>query len=175
MADRKSWQTAESLSKIFAAVVIPVVLGAGTIGANETIEKSKVKDDLLKKAIEVVFLSKAEMMSGDSNSFEGRRAHRSCWLEIYNSLADVKLSNDFIALMMEQDTVADERPLYWMGNLPGRITKAGAEPGAATAGEAETGHGWVAVGRLDSPRYSDSHFDVNASAIRRDGTIKPGE
>jgi hypothetical protein len=98
MADRNKMQVAESVSKIFAAVVIPVVLGAGTIWANQTIEKSKVKDDLLKQAIEVVFLSKADMISGDSKSFEARRAHRSYWLEIYNSLADVKLSDDFIAL-----------------------------------------------------------------------------
>jgi hypothetical protein len=70
--------------------------------ANQTLEKSKVKDDLLKQAIDVVFLSKTDKMSGDSKSFESRRAHRSHWLEIYNSLAEVKLNNDFIAIMMSR-------------------------------------------------------------------------
>ena len=175
MAGRNRWQTAESVSKIFAAVIIPVVLGAGTIWANQTIEKSKIKDELLRQAIEVVFLSKDEKISGDSKSFEARRAHRSHWLEIYNSLADVKLSNDFIAPMMEQDTLAAEKPLYWTGNLPERMTRSGAVPPAATADDSETGHGWVAVGHLDSRRYSDSNFDVAASVIQRDGTIRQGE
>jgi hypothetical protein len=175
MAGRNRWQTAESISKVFAAVVIPIVLAGGTIWANQAIERSKIKDELLKQAIEVVFLSKDEKISGDSKSFESRRAHRSHWLEIYNSLADVKLSNDFIALMMEQDTIAAERPLYWTGNLPERMTRTGVVPPAATAEDSETGHGWVAVGHLDSRLYSDSNFDVNASTIRRDATIKPGE
>src|SRR5262249_20263100 len=137
--------------------------------------RSKVRDELLKQAIKVVFLSPAETISGDSKSFESRRAHRSYWLEIYNNLADVKLGDDFIALMMEQDTVAAEKALYWSGNLPDRMTKAGAAPQAGTAGDGDTGHGWVAVGHPDSRRYSDSNFEVSASAVQRDGTIKPGE
>ena len=60
-------------------------------------------------------------MAGDSTSFESRRAHRSHWVEIYNSLSDVKLSNEFIAITMEQDTIADEKNLYWTGNLPSLI------------------------------------------------------
>ena len=55
-------------------------------------------------------------------SFESRRAHRSHWLEIYNSLADVKLSDEFIAIMMEQDTVANEKDIYWTKNRPSLIS-----------------------------------------------------
>ena len=101
------------LSKIFAAVLIPVVLGIAGLFANQALEKSKTRDELLKQAIEVVFLSKSDLMAGADKSFESRRAHRSHWLEIYNSLSDVKLSDAFIAVMMEQDArVAEGTDLY---------------------------------------------------------------
>ena len=103
MPDRDGWEKAESLSKIFAAVFIPVVLGVASLLASQALEKSKTRDELLKQAIDVVFLSKSDQMAGSDKSFESRRAHRSYWLEIYNSLADVKLSDEFIAVMMEQD------------------------------------------------------------------------
>ena len=77
MADRDSWEKAESLSKIFAAVFIPVVLGIASLLANQALEKSKTRDELLKQAIEVVFLDKKDKMAGDAPSFESRRAHRS--------------------------------------------------------------------------------------------------
>jgi uncharacterized protein (UPF0254 family) len=51
MADRDSWEKAESLSKIFAAVFIPVVLGVASLLANQALEKSKTRDELLKQAI----------------------------------------------------------------------------------------------------------------------------
>src|SRR5215510_11905713 len=89
MADRDAWEKAESLSKIFAAVFIPVVLGVASLLANQALEKSKTRDELLKQAVDVVFLSKSDQMAGADKSFESRRAHRSHWLEIYNSLADV--------------------------------------------------------------------------------------
>ena len=113
MADRDSWEKAESLSKIFAAVFIPVVLGVASLLANQALEKSKTRDELLKQAIEVVFLADKDKMAGDAKSFESRRAHRSHWLEIYNSLSDVKLSNEFIAITMEQDTIAEEKILFF--------------------------------------------------------------
>lgn len=91
MTDRDTLEKAERVSKIFAADCIPVALGLAGMVANQTLEKSKVKDDLLKKAMEVVFLS-PDKASGESKSFEGRRAYRSHWLEIYDSLAEVKLS-----------------------------------------------------------------------------------
>src|SRR5215831_21169084 len=121
MADRDAWEKAESFSKIFAALVIPVVLGFASFYANQTLEKSKTKDELLKQAIEVVFLDKSDQMAGADKSFESRRAHRSHWLEIYNSRSDVKLSDDFIAVMMEQDAKADGTPLYWTEDLPSLI------------------------------------------------------
>jgi hypothetical protein len=174
MADRDSWEKAESLSKIFAAVFIPVVLGVASLLANQALEKSKTRDELLKQAIEVVFLDKKDKMAGDAPSFESRRAHRSHWVEIYNSLSDVKLSNEFIAITMEQDTVADEKNLYWTGNLPNLIPNTETRSANSTD-EDELGHGWVAVGRLDSQRYSDLNFNVPSQAIERDGTIKPRE
>jgi hypothetical protein len=173
MADRDAWERAESVSKIFAAVFIPVVIGFAGLFANQALEKSKVKDDLLKQAIDVVFLSQTDKMSGDGKSFESRRAHRSYWLEIYNSFADVKLSNDFIAIMMEQDTIANEKELYWKGHMPSLIPNA--EKGVENTNEDEMGHGWVAVGRMNSKRYSHLNFDVSPDAIERDGTIKSGE
>ena len=40
MADRDAWEKAESFSKIFAALVIPVVLGFASFYANQSLEKS---------------------------------------------------------------------------------------------------------------------------------------
>ena len=174
MADRDTWEKLESVSRVFAAVLIPVVLGVAGFFANQTLEKSKDRDDLLKQAINVVFLSDTDKMSGDSKSFESRRAHRSYWLEIYNSLADIKLSDDFIAIMMEQDTIADEKELYWTGHLPSLIAKDTGQGGDNT-NEDEMGHGWVALGRLNSRRYSDVNFNLPRPAIEHNGTIKPGE
>jgi hypothetical protein len=175
MADRDTWEKAESLSKIFAAVLIPVVLGFASLLANQVLEKSKTRDELLKQAIDVVFLSKTDRIAGDGKSFESRRAHRSHWLEIYNSLADVKLSNEFIAIMMEQDTIANEKDVYWKGNLPPMIPRIEQAQGAASTNEDDLGHGWVAVGRLSSGRYSDLNFNVPANAKEPDGAIKPQE
>ena len=174
MADRDAWEKAESISKIFAAVLIPVILGIASLYANQTLEKSKTRDELLKQAIDVVFLSKSDQMAGADTSFESRRAHRSYWLEIYNSLADVKLSDEFIAIMMEQDARGDAA-LYWSGNLPGLIPNAERIGGAESTNEDELGHGWVAVGHLDSERYSDLNFNVPPNAKERDGTLKPHE
>jgi hypothetical protein len=171
MADRDNWEKAESLSKIFAAVLIPVLLGIAGSYANQALERSKARDELLKQAIEVVFLSKSDQMAGADKSFESRRAHRSHWLEIYNSLSEVRLSDDFIAVMMEQDARADGTPLYWTGDLPGLIPNV-ERTRAESTDEDELGHGWVAVGRLNSERYSDLNFNVptNKDGVR---TIKP--
>ena len=174
MPDRDAWEKAESFSKIFAALVIPVVLGFASFYANQALEKSKTKDELLKQAIEVVFLSKSDQMAGADKSFESRRAHRSHWLEIYNSLSDVKLSDDFIAVMMEQDAKADGTPLYWTGDLPTLIAN-NERSGAKSTDEDELGHGWVAVGHLNSQRYSEMNFNVPPNAEKPGGTIKPNE
>jgi TIR domain len=72
MADRDAWKKAESLSKIFAAIFIPVVLGVATLLANQALEKSKTRDELLKQAIDVVFMSKSDQMAGADKSFESR-------------------------------------------------------------------------------------------------------
>jgi hypothetical protein len=172
MADRDLWEKVESVSKSFAAVGIPVVLALGGLFANQVLEKSKVKQDLLKQAIEVVFLSKAEALAGDGTSFESRRAHRKHWLEFYNSLADVKLSSDFISIVMEQDTLASEKEVYWTGNMPTLIAK---YENSEDTNEDGMGHGWVDVGRLNSKQYSDVNFDIPQNGSKRDGTIKPGQ
>ena len=173
MADRDAWEKAESFSKIFAALVIPVVLGFASFYANQALEKSKTKDELLKQAIEVVFLSKSDQMAGADKSFESRRAHRSHWLEIYNSLSDVKLSDDFIAVMMEQDAKWVEGvQLYTIENKPDPIPN---NERAESTNEDELGHGWVAVGRLKSERYSDVSFALPPKATNPDDTIKPHE
>src|SRR5262245_27693752 len=174
MADRDAWEKAESLSKILAAVAIPLVLGIATLVTNQALEKSKNREELLKQAIDVVFLSKSDQMAGADKSFESRRAHRSHWLEIYNSLSDVKLSDEFIAVMMEQDAKADGTPLYWTEDLPSLIAN-NERSGAKSTDEDELGHGWVAVGHLDSQRYSDKNFTVPPNAEEPDGKIKPHE
>jgi hypothetical protein len=165
-------EEAESLSKIFAAVLIPVVLGVASLLANHALERSKTRDELLKQAIDVVFLSKSDQMAGADKSFESRRAHRSHWLEIYNSLADVKLSQDFIAIMMELDTRVDGTELYTIENRPALIPNT---ERPESTNEDELGHGWVTVGRLNSDRYSEANFTVPPQATNRDGTIKPRE
>ena len=171
MADRDTWEKAESFSKIFAALVIPVVLGFASFYANQALEKSKTRDELLKQAIEVVFLSKSDQMAGADKSFESRRAHRTHWLEIYNSLADVKLSDAFIAVMMEQDAkVVDGMELYTLENKPALIPN---NERADSSNEDGLGHGWVAVGRLKSERYSDVNFTLSPNANNPDDTIKP--
>jgi hypothetical protein len=173
MVDRDAWEKAESFSKIFAAVLIPVVLGFAGFYANQALEKSKTRDELLKQAIEVVFLSKSDQMAGTDRSFESRRAHRSHWLEIYNSLADVKLSDEFIAVMMEQDArVVEGVELYTIENKPTLISNS---ERAESTNEDELGHGWVAVGRLKSQRYSDANFTLPPNATNTDDTIKPHE
>ena len=73
MADRDIWEKGESLSKIFAAVLIPVVIGIAGLYANQALEKSKTRDELLKQAIDVVFLSKSDQMAGADKSFESRQ------------------------------------------------------------------------------------------------------
>ena len=172
MADRDAWEKAESVSKIFAAVLIPVVLGVAGLFANQALERSKTRDELLKQAIDVVFLSKSDQMAGADKSFESRRAHRSHWLEIYNSLADVKLTEDFIAIMMELDTRVDGTELYTLDNRPSLVSNT---ERAESTNEDELGHGWVAVGRLNSERYSDANFTDPPQATNSDGTIKPRE
>ena len=72
MADRDAWKKAESLSKIFAAVSIPVVLGVASLLANQALEKSKTRDELLKQPIDVVFQFKSDQMAGADKTFESR-------------------------------------------------------------------------------------------------------
>src|SRR5262249_47223898 len=158
MADRDGWEKAESFSKIVAALVIPLVLGFASFYANQTLEKSKSRDELLKQAIDVVFLDKSDKMAGADKSFESRRAHRSHWLEIYNSLSDVKLSDEFIAVMMEQDAKWVEGvELYTIDNKPIQIANS---ERAQNTDEDELGDGWVVVGHLKSGRYSDLNFTL---------------
>jgi hypothetical protein len=176
MEYRDLWETAEKASRIFSAVLIPVVLGFAGYVANQSLAQTKAKDDLLKKATEVIF-QKTDQMYGDTTSFEGRRAYRKHWLEIYNSLAESKLSDAHIAIMMEQDTLANEKELFHRQHMPTMIGKNDEAEPAERTNEYELGHGWVAVGRVNAnpQRYSDRNFDVPDNAIGPNGRLKPGE
>jgi hypothetical protein len=57
------------------------------------------------------------------------------------------------------------------------IAKSDEAEQAAPTNESELGHGWVAVGRVNSDpqRYSDRNFDVPGQAIVPNGRLKPGE
>jgi len=174
MADRNRWETVETVSRTFSVALIPIVLAVVGYYANQSLAQTKARDELLKKATEVIF-QKTDQMYGDSTSFEGRRAYRKHWLEIYNSLADSKLSDAHIAVMMEQDTLKNEKELFHRQHMPKMIPKNDDVQQAASTNENELGHGWVVVGRLSSPRYSDRNFDIPPKAFERNGTLKPNE
>jgi hypothetical protein len=179
MADRSKWEIYESASKICATAVIPVVLGligffvnAQLDAQKRAIEEERLKQQMLTRAIEVVFSKDKEKMFGSDVSLETRRAYRSHWVETYNTYAQVKLSDEFIALMMEQDTIAGEKEVWTVNNKPQPpISKT---EGTQGTDENELGDGWVAVGRFGTARYSDRNFDIVGEAAENNGSIKPG-
>src|SRR5258705_4821519 len=73
--------------------------------------------------------------------------------------------------MMELDTRVDGTELYTLDNRPSLVSN---PERAESTKEDEVGQGWVAVGRLNSQRYSDANFTVPPQE-NRDGTIKPRE
>lgn len=178
MADRGRMQKYESAAKICSTAVIPVVLAVIGFFVNaqldahkRAVEEEQLKQQMLARAIEVVFSKDKEKMFGSDMSLESRRAYRSHWVETYNAYAQVKLSDDFIALMMEQDTVAGEKEVWTINNKP-QPPISRTETAAGTD-ENDLGDGWLAIGRLGSARYADRNVDV-LGAGTEDGSIKPG-
>ncbi len=149
--------------------MVPVVLAVAGYYANDHLEKQrqaleqhKLDQQMLERAIEVVFFAKEkERLFGNDMSLEGRRLYRVHWLETYNHYTKVKLSNDFIAIMMEQHMVPeDTKPVT-------ALDKSKRESN-------QNSDGWVAVGRFPSSRYADVNFDVPPDGIVGDSTIKAG-
>jgi hypothetical protein len=168
MAERDGWEKAESVCKSAAALLIPMVIGVAGFFANghlegqkHALERDKLDHQMWTRATEVVFFSKEkEQLFGNETSLESRRLYRSHWLDTYNQYAKVKLSEDFIAAMMEQDTRASEK----------RVVKASDKPERQAD---QQGDGWVSVGRLPATRYADQNFEI-ASDVTSAGAIKPG-
>ena len=66
MTDRDIWEKGESpLQDFRCGPLFPSSSGIAALFANQALEKSKTRDELLKQAIEVVFLSKSDLMAGD--------------------------------------------------------------------------------------------------------------
>jgi hypothetical protein len=124
------------------------------------LERDKLDQEMLNRAIEVVFLSKEkEQLFGNEMSLESRRLYRAHWITTYNHYAQVKLSDDLVAIVMEQNTGADSKMLVTAENKPARESD-------------QNGDGWVAVGHLPPKRYADVNFEIPLEAIASDGTIK---
>lgn len=168
MAERDGWDKAESLSKSAAALLVPIVLGVAGFFANghlegqkqaleeqkQALERHKLDHEMWKRATEVVFFSKEkEQLFGNEMSLESRRLYRSHWVDMYNKFADVKLNEDFIALVMEQNTGAGQHTPVNAESKPQRPAN-------------ESGDGWVAVGRLPAQRYADQNFELPAEAVK---------
>jgi hypothetical protein len=167
MADRDLWDKLDGASRVLAAVLIPVVLAAAGYVANrklerqrQVIERDKLDQEMLNRAIEVVFFSKEkEQLFGNEMSLESRRLYRAHWIATYNHYAQVKLSDDLVAIVMEQDTGAAGKRLVTAEDKPAR------------QGD-QMGDGWLAVGHLPPKRYADVNFEIPAESIASDGTIK---
>lgn len=159
MAERDRWEKAESVCKSTAALLVPVILGIAGFFANghleaqkHAMEREKFNQQMLNKAIDVVFFSKdKEQLFGSETSLESRRLYRSHWLETYNQFASVKLSEAFVAVLMDQDT----------GTSNQKIIRALEKKRQSV----DQGDGWVAVGRFPSVRAADQNFRVPDSAV----------
>jgi hypothetical protein len=166
MANQHWTDTCESLSKSMAAVLVPVLLGVAGYCANGQIEKhrlaleqDKINQEMLTKAIDIVFLSREkEQTFGVDASLERRRAFRTHWLETYNKFSKVEIKPDLIAIMMEQDTRASEKHLWRFSDKPGpQIAMTGV---AAASAKHAMGDGWVSLGRFGTKNYADLNFDI---------------
>jgi hypothetical protein len=169
MADRDLWDRTESASRILAAVLIPVVLAVAGYVANGQLEKQrtvveheKLDQDMLNRAIEVVFFSKEkEQLFGNEVSLESRRLYRAHWIATYNEYARIKLAEGFVAMMMEQNTDVANRRLVTAEDKP------------MPANE-QNGDGWVAVGKPGSPHYADVNFEIPHEDLVGESKIRPG-
>ena len=166
MAERDGWDKAETVCKSTAALLVPIILGIAGFFANghleaqkQTLEREKLNQEMLKKAIEVVFFSKEkEQLFGAETSLESRQLYRAHWLHTYNEFAQVKLSDDFMAAVMDRDTGSAGQP----------IVRALEKKGS------EEGDGWVAVGRFPSAQTAYQNFRVPDGAVKKSGEIQFG-
>jgi hypothetical protein len=139
----------ESVCKSLAIVAVPVLLALAGHAVNGhfeqqklALERQKLDQEMFKHAMDVVFrATEPEKMFGWETSLEARRLYRAHWVKTYNAYAEVKLSDEFVAMVMERD--ADE-------------------PAAAAKSESKVSTGWVAVGTFDTERHADLNFDLVA-------------
>jgi hypothetical protein len=161
-AKRDRCETFESISKSLALAAVPIFVALAGLGGyvvnghfeqqklaverekdqqQVALEREKLKQDMFKRAIDVVFNDKdSGKMFGREMSVEERRYYHQHWFDTYNQYADVKISDELIAVVMEQDAVA-----------------AGAQD-ARRAGSEASDH-WVAVGTFGTS-HAGLSFDV---------------
>jgi hypothetical protein len=166
MAERDGWEKAESMCKSTAALLVPIILGIAGFFANghlesqkQVVEREKLSQQMLNKAIEVVFFAKEkEQLFGAETSLEGRHLYRAHWLETYNQFAQVKLSDAFMAAVMDQDTGTAAYPIVR----------------ALEKENSKFGDGWVAVGRFPAEQTSYQNFRVLDGSVKKNGEIEVG-
>lgn len=135
----------ESLAKSLAIIAVPIIVAVAGSAANRhfeeqriLLERQRVDQDVLKQAMEVIFLG-GEKLGADA-SLEVRRLYRAHWIKTYNQYAEtyakVGISDDLVAAIMDRD-------------LP-----------APTDSKSKTAGGWVAVGLFSTGRQQDLNFDV---------------
>jgi hypothetical protein len=139
----------ESVCKSLALVAVPIIVAVAGHAVNGhfeqqkmAIERQKLDQEMFKQAMDVVFRAKdPERIFGSDASLEARRLYRAHWLKTYNTYAEVKISDELVAVVMERDAQARA---------------------AATGGESGVSKGWVAVGVFDTWRHADLNFDLVA-------------
>jgi hypothetical protein len=149
MEKRDFCEKLESVCKSLALVLVPILLAVAGHVVNGHFEQQKVAlerqrldQEMFKHAMDVVFLAKdSEKMFGSDTSLEARRLYRAHWLKTYNAYAEVKISDELIALVMERDA---------------HVVQAAAKPDGTAS------RGWVAVGLFDTGRHADLNFDLVA-------------
>src|SRR6266540_3166698 len=174
MADRDWWEKIESLLKGLGVVGIPAVLTVAGYIANghladqkDLLERDKLAQEMLTHAIEVVFKKSDEHVFGHDPTQEGRRAYRAHWVETYNAYAKVKISESFMAIVMEQEALPDGKEVITAVN---KLRQPNAD-----------GDGWAAVGRIfntfsaHDPDNAHLNFELlSKDAINKDNTVKAG-
>src|SRR5271165_6335352 len=106
------------------------------------------------------FAKEKEHLFGNELSLESRRLYRAHWIATYNYYAQVKLPDDFVAIIMEQDTDAVDKRIITADDKPARTSD-------------QTADGWVAVGQTRSKHHADLNFDIPENAITGGGGITP--
>ena len=148
MESRDFFEQFERVCKSLAVVMVPVILAIMGHAVNGHLESQKlavqqqtVDKDMLKEAMNVVFFAKdTERLFGIKTSIEARRLYRAHWLKTYNDHGKVEISDELVALVMEQAA-------YELANAP----------------SAEKKTGWVLVGVFDKLQ-GNLNFDLPIGA-----------